>query len=140
MIIKTNSWHYRWYSYWLKHGGIESPVQENLCHYSWGAAQAPLTWLGERLPTRLLERLCIVAYAVFLVALVVYLAVFHPLILAAMVGCIVAAVVVGVMVGFLAVFLERRELEVPGTVKLLAAYVVAKKRRVCPLITFEEAP
>jgi putative Mn2+ efflux pump MntP len=45
-IMRHNSWHARWYRYWLSQGGKPAPYKENLCHY-WRVLLmwAPLKWL-----------------------------------------------------------------------------------------------
>lgn len=145
MIIDIHSWHYRWYAYWLKEGrGTTPSYQENLCHYVrvllfW----APVTWIDQHTTWdwgKLSERATLALLFLFIVGACGYALIVAAVTqttkfllgvgsFGALVGCL-GLVVLSVKT------LQGKQLEVPGTVKLAGAYVLAKKRRVCPFITF----
>lgn len=145
MVISTNSWHYRWYTYWLAQGrGISERYQENLCHYVrvllfW----APMTWLDQHTSWdwgKLSQR----TLSVFLVfALLGTVSLY--VVVAAVTQTTKFLMAIGSLGGLLAVIgllilsvktMQGKRLEVPGTVKLAVGYAVAKKRRICPFLTF----
>lgn len=147
MTIKTDSWHYRWYLYWLDHGRGNKPgYKENLCHYMrvlvfW----APLTWLfgnaGLRTIGKWLLNIYLVVWLAGMAAGLVYLAIYAPMTLFWVGVGMGSVVLAAILIGAVWVFLEDRfagkRIEVPGTLKLAAGYVMAKKRRICPFLDFE---
>lgn len=147
MTIDTKSWHYRWYTYWLREGrGTKPGYRENLCHYVrvllfW----APATWIDQhtvwdwKIWT---GRVLVVGIALYLVG-----AIALGLILVAVTQTTKFLLGIGSFTALLACIgllilsirtMQGRTLEVPGTVKLAGGYVMAKKRRICPFITFED--
>ena len=165
MTIKTTAWHYRVYQYWARFSPTYGKgYRENLCHYVrvllfW----APMLWTwrllsrAERLWKKLgavlrysLAVLFILTAAATLVALLGMLAYqiwIDPLAFIVAIGIIVGVVaglalmaVAALGLGLLIANMlsDRKPPEIPGTVKLAAAYVMARKRRVCPFITFDE--
>ena len=149
MTINMGSWHYRWYAYWLVASGGNKPnYKENLCHYMrvlvfW----APLCWLGSHTPTsvfkQILSTICLlyIGGVVFIgiPAAIVLLAIFEPWALAILGVLILGALAATLLLMFLYVtFIEGHPVEVPGTVKLVGSYVMAKKRRICPFLDFGE--
>jgi hypothetical protein len=52
-------------------------------------------------------------------------------------GLLYLGIAVGVLAGTVVLaFIKGKRPEIPGTVKLAGVYVMAKKRRICPFITF----
>jgi hypothetical protein len=156
MVIDITSWHYRWYAYWLREGrGIVPGYRENLCHYVqvllfW----APATWLDQHTPLGripvggIYTGFLLVATAggiLYMLGWLIYFFVTDP-----MRGLLYLGIGVGVLVGMLlfavilviggSILIDGKRPAIPGTVKLVGAYVMAKKRRVCPFLTFAEAP
>ena len=142
MHIHTDSWHYRLYAYWLRLSGGNKPgYQENLCHYMrvlvlW----APARWVREseaHIPNRVIG-LLLVSPLAFVLGLIAFT---YPRLFITSVLYLASGMVAGVAVVITAYALRAmyrsRVLKIPGTVRLLAAYAVAKKRRICPFITFE---
>ena len=147
MTIKTESWHYKWYADWLANGGGNAPsYKENLCHYVrvllfW----APATWIDQHTFWdwgKLTERAFFGAGVLYFVAVFGFL-----LVLAAVTQTTKFLMAIGSLggllgsIGLLILFVRTmrgKRLEVPGTVKLAASYAVAKKRRICPFIEFDQ--
>lgn len=147
MVIKANTWHARVYQWWLRHGKGNTPgYKENLCHYVQVLLfLAPLAWIGEHSPTTWLKRarvgitaLCVLAGFGWFGWWIVYLAITNPILLAIIAGSVVGGVVIVALLMILGIVLiTDRELEVPGTIKLVGGYIGARKRRICPFIEFE---
>lgn len=146
MIINTNSWHFRWYAYWLGTGrGVQPGYRENLCHYVrvllfW----APMTWLDQHTSWnwgKLAERITLGGLVLTILALIGYgvvtAAITQPTKSLMAIGSLGGLLVVTGLVVLGVKTRRGKPLEVPGTLKLVGGYVVAKKRRVCPFLTFE---
>lgn len=150
MTIKTNSWHYAWYTFVLREAEL-TIKQANLCQYFWLVmVGAPTVWavsraagLGHITPLRWTYNVFLAACTIYFFGFIGYLAYQYPLIAAIVAGSIVGGVAVAlvalVALIFVADRLEGKRVEVPGTVKLVWHYAWAKKRRICPFLTFEEA-
>lgn len=149
MIINKEAWHYRWYSYWLTHGrGNRSRYRENLCHYVrvllfW----APATWLDQT--WNLAAKAKRVGLGLFLLYVfgisgfaLALTAINHPYQLLLAVGSLVGLLATTglcylyVRLGGLQATL--RLVDVPGMGYITVGYILAKKRRICPFLTFEE--
>lgn len=147
MTIKTDSWHYKWYAYWLTYGrGNKIEFRENLCHYVrvllfW----APMTWIdrhtawdwGVWTPRFVLGVIALIYVGLFGLLLVMSAITQTTKFLmgigsfGGLVSCI------GLLV-LLVKTMRGKRLEIPGTIKLAGGYVVARKRRICPFIEFDE--
>ena len=147
MAIRTDSWHYRWYMYWLAHGrGVVPGYQENLCHYIrvllfW----APGTWIDQHSYwdwEKLSKRVALSVLGLYILSgvalLVATSAVTQTTRFLMATGSLIGLLTcIGMMIATVRT-VRTRQIGIPGTVKLGARYVVAKKRRICPFLTFEE--
>jgi hypothetical protein len=146
MKLNRNTWHYRWYAYWLANGRGTAPAyQENLCHYMqvlffW----APATWIDQHtswdwgvvFPVVFLggAALYLLGFGVYLLVLV---AMAHLTAFLAGIGTFAGSMAsIGLLV-LIVRTLQGKHLEIPGTIKLVGSYAIAKKRRICPFIEFE---
>ena len=147
MTIKTDSWHYKWYAYWLTHGRGNTPAyKENFCHYVrvlmfW----APITWIDQHTFwdwEKLTMRTMIGVFAVSMLGWIGLMVT-----VAAMTQTTKFLMAIGSLGGLLGIIgclillvktMRGKKLEIPGTVKLVGSYAIAKKRRICPFIDFEE--
>ena len=126
MNIDTSTWHYRVYAWWSRKQWIR-PGQENLCHYVSGVmVRAPGLWLRNHLPGGGLLGYILWAATVFI-----------PLAYFAYTHWQLAVLMVGLVVGLSIAFFIVEAILNSGNVAV--SYVIARKRRVCPFITFDEA-
>lgn len=194
MNIKTNSWHYRWYSWWsTKQSDV--PAQENLCHYmrvvlfwSWAtwltySIGSIFYFLGERtgrfgiavgnwriwkwdgwryvgygfIAVAVAYLIAAGAFAVYALGYVMFTFTESFFFWTGVVlWCTLGAIsVAGVILALATVTLELtadRNLpqlptlplpsikpSMPSIVPLWWAWALAKKHRICPFLTFEEA-
>lgn len=153
MTIKTDSWHYRWYAYWLERGRGNKPhYQENLCHYVrvllfW----APMTWLDQTYDAAARSKrvgvalvlLIGAAYVGLIGLLLTLLGIDYPVQFLMALGSLAGLIVTLAMLYYLGRFILTHRLPrpptfgIPTTTRLIAACAVAKKHRICPFITFE---
>lgn len=141
--VERTSWHFRWYSYWLQTGRANSlGYRENLCHYVrvlvfW----APITWIDQHTVWdwgKLVLALMLL-YGAGWIGLLIVLAILAKLWLVLLsVSVFLGVVLSGSLAVLSAKALHRKRPSIPGTVKLGAAYVMAKKHRICPFITFDD--
>jgi hypothetical protein len=141
MVIKTDSWHYRWYVYWLKYGKTTPPLQENLCHYVRVLALwVPGAWMREWCKRH--DTVIGIMYGGIMGLLILgalgTVAYEHPVKFGLGVGSFLVLLATVALTVLTVEWMRGRKPEIPGTVKLAAGYVVAKKRRICPFVTFEE--
>lgn len=146
MNIRTSTWHYRWYRYWSEYGRGNRGRQENLCHYVrvllfW----APMTWIDqhtfwnwEKLGQKVFIGIMVLYLGSIVTFGIVLLMIYWWIHVLMALGSLIALIAILVGLWYIIAFLTTRKYSVPDTVKLTAAYVVAQKRHVCPLITFEE--
>ncbi len=144
MTIKTDAWHYRVYAYWTRFSlTYKESYQENLCHYMrvlllW----APLLRASRALRLQGLPRPTWMWFnnAVFVLAWTFLFIRFGWLSVLLWLASVVGAVLILILLVTIAVviFGDRKPPEIPGTVRLVGAYVIARKRRVCPFISFAE--
>ena len=161
LVVSRRSWHYRLYHRWREELGAPGEPKD-LCRYFWSVVISAPTlvciWAGRLVaaivapvarvthltrPAKWVGRhfdilwLSVVASALGYVLVVALLRDWEnaPIVIGIAIGVIVG---IFIAVAALAVFLDWRSAKRrPGstsTVRLVAAFVAAKKRRICPLI------
>ena len=134
MIIKTNSWHYRWMNFLRNSLGKYDPMPNTLCAYFWH-------FVGLNI-----EMLCMCSVMVFIISVI-------PLLLwsrfhnhSSSAGFCLVVILVWVTVGslvLLSFWIEKKfkKLESENSssfVAVIVGMIRATKSRVCPVIKYEK--
>ena len=137
MIVNKKSWHYRWNNIFRDKYTTES--KNTLCSYFWYTVFNTLVPAGA---------MCLILVLFYLIGVDICLEYGWSTWLSVPVGIIlylVVGTVAGVLIGIAwgAVKLVRRGVEYAGDHKpekasLVAEYLKAKKRKICPFIEFKE--
>lgn len=151
MIINTNTWHYRWYAFWLRHQRVSSIHQETLCHYFWMVVLgAPLTWVAQSLRgirgwgsdnSSWIDKVVAGLGIVWILSglgFLGYIFYAYSFIALMVVSGIAGFLILVVAIAVLSVRFESITNAVFDTALLVGEYAKAKKHRICPFIEFEE--
>ena len=142
MIMKKETWHYRWYQYWITNGAGNSPTyRENLCHYVrvivfW----APMTWIDQHtvinwdLVAKVFLATVVVGYAIAVISVLSYN--FPNQMILTGLSLVALIVFILTSISFLR-WRQGKNFGISSTTSLAWSYAVAKKRRICPYLEFE---